>query len=1660
MQANGAALTIRGAKERLLLALLVSRANSVVPVAEIIDSLWEAGPPRSAVKSVQVYVVRLRQALEPAQDGARASLLTRQGSGYLLRVRPEEVDALLFADLVARGHRAAGTGAHDRAARLFREALGMWRGAPYADFQDTAFGTSEAARLGEMRLAALEARIDADLALGRHDEVIGELEALVHQHPLRERFWGQLMLALYRAGRQSDALLTFRRARHHLVEVMGVEPGPALRELEAAVLAQDASLLHVPAAPADQPPLPQSLARTGPVLVGREHLVKRLDRYWSETEHGHGGVVFVCGPAGSGRTRLVAELAHRVHARGAAVHDFEELLPADTKATEPAALIASARGRPVLAVVDDADLKGADAIRFIEESAETASRNGLLVVAIYDPANADTRLRAIEQGLAMERRLTLEPLSDTSAAALVRRYLGPAAEGEAVQRILSRGRGLPGLLHELAARWAEEHAARVVSGAAQQAPAAHQALSLVRAAVRDAVLELQRARDEHAAHMGGSEGGTFCPYKGLARYETQDAAIFYGREALIATLVARLVDTPLIAITGPSGAGKSSVVRAGLMPALASGVLPGSEQWRQCVFSPGRTPRRQLAELMDGASGRGTVVVVDQFEELFAACDDEDERRGFVHDLLGLCGGDPSPNRVVLAVRADFLGRCAAYPDLAARVGDGTVLVGPMTEQEVRRAVDGPARYAGLSAEPDLLDAVAADVQGRPGALPLLSTALVDTWERRRGRALTHAGYLAAGGVSGAVARLAESAFARLTPAGQDAARRIMVRLAEPGETGIAVGRRVPLDEVITPDDDQARSAFDVLVARRLLTIERDSVEVAHEALLSQWPRLVRWLEEDEQGRAIRRHLAPTAREWARSGRPGGELYRGARLASTLDWAADHEADLHPVEREFLEASRAAADRELREQRERADREARGRRRLRGALAAVVALLLAAVAVSAVAVNQRSHARTAERSAEARRLGARALTETVLDRSLLLAVEAVRTDPALETDGDLLAALLRSPYALRQVRGDGDRLLDMDITPDGRILAAGDNDGTLTFWDAQKMRRIGRPVRSGYSTPRLTFSPDGRQLGVISCPTLACSSWELYLWDTASHRLLRRLTGPGQNEITAAAPSWSRDGSIVATASASGVIFFDTSSGRERGRINIRGIDSNLGVVLLRAGPDLVVVLRGTRHAFIINPQTVRILRQVALPTPAFMAAASPDGRTLGIGTVQGRVFFVNLRTGHTRGVQGQHTASVWGMSFSKDGRIAASTSDDHDVMLWNVATGQRLLILQGHAGRVLAGVFSPDGRTLYSAGLDSTVIEWDLSGTRSFGVSVPRVPKGALLRLEGSPYNSAAWSADRSRGVIGYPNGTVATIDAATGKVIALGKPMTELENLAVSPDGRFAYLVSTDGTIRRWETNRGRTDLTATVPTPKREECYISISTNGRTLAVSTCSYSNPATPMPVYFLDARTLRRIGSPINVGYNPAWTQFSPDGQLLAMGSNYGRPGLAMASARTRRVLWSNRLIGEITALAFSADGQQLVVGAANGNVETFDVATGRRLAGPALAAQGLVIGVSFAPGGRTIMTSATDGTVRLWETAGLRPLGEPLPATSNEWIWAAFSPGGDRILALDPAGRIFSWPATVQAWLRRACSIVKRDFTPYERTVYSISPHSPPACS
>src|SRR5215208_836042 len=314
-EADDGAVTLGGQKERLLLALLLARPNQVVSVEALVTGLWGEHPPPTAAKTLQSHVVRLRRALEPARArGAAGEVLVTREPGYLLRVAPGALDAARFEELTAAGRRALADGSVEHAGSLLREALGLWRGRAFEEFLDADVGAAESDRLAELRLAALEDRVEADLRLGRHRELVAELEGLVRDQPLRERPWAQLLLALYRSGRQADALLAYQRARSVLVEELGIDPGGELRRLHAAVLAQDPGLELQPTGEvAAARELPEALYAVGPAFVGRSAELAWLRAAWARATHGRGGAVFVAGAQGMGKTRLAAELAREVH---------------------------------------------------------------------------------------------------------------------------------------------------------------------------------------------------------------------------------------------------------------------------------------------------------------------------------------------------------------------------------------------------------------------------------------------------------------------------------------------------------------------------------------------------------------------------------------------------------------------------------------------------------------------------------------------------------------------------------------------------------------------------------------------------------------------------------------------------------------------------------------------------------------------------------------------------------------------------------------------------------------------------------------------------------------------------------------------------------------------------------------------------------------------------------------------------------------------------------------------------------------------------------------------------------------------------------------------------------------------------------------------------
>src|SRR5215216_6808899 len=423
---DGRPVAVGGAKQRAVLAMLGLDANHAVTADRLIAGLWGEQPPPCAASMVQNYVWRLRRVL--GGDGG-AELLTR-GRGYELRIDRELVDVCRLERLVSEAARAAD--ADEPANGAAREALALFRGDPLADVADEPFAVAEIRRLEELRLTAAELAIDADLAAGRHDEVVGEIDALLAENPLRERLYARRMLALYRCGRQADALEAFRNARQTLVEEIGVEPSPELRRLHDAILRQDPSLDVAPA----EAELPRELdAAAAPPLAGRDDELSVLRVCWQHAAAGAGALVTLVGAYGMGKTRLAAEIASDAHREGAAV-----LYAAGTGSPE-AVLAAIARvreaRRPALVVLDDAERAPAVVRAALRELAPALQRLPVLVLATGQETAALARLEPDEA-------LVLEPLDAGGVGAIAAFYAPTGTEAVPAEALLATSRGIAG----------------------------------------------------------------------------------------------------------------------------------------------------------------------------------------------------------------------------------------------------------------------------------------------------------------------------------------------------------------------------------------------------------------------------------------------------------------------------------------------------------------------------------------------------------------------------------------------------------------------------------------------------------------------------------------------------------------------------------------------------------------------------------------------------------------------------------------------------------------------------------------------------------------------------------------------------------------------------------------------------------------------------------------------------------------------------------------------------------------------------------------------------------------------------------------------------------------------------------------------------------------
>ena len=1626
---DGLALTIGTGRQRALLALLVLRANEMVSSDRLVEELWGESPPPTAHKMLHNQVSALRQAL--GRDGR----LETRGSAYRLNVEPGERDVDRFEELVARGRALADTDAAG-AGEALRQALDLWRGPPLSDLAYESFAQTEITRLEERRWAAFEAHVEAELALGRHADVVSELEAAVAEEPLREHLQGQLMLALYRSGRQAEALESFRSARRTLVEEIGVEPGAELRALQEAILAHDPALDP----PAEPELLPAALERGSPLLAGRDHELAELVELLEDAREGGANVVLVGGGPGAGKTRLAAELAREARGRGMAVRYTNAGMPR----AEGSAGIEGGEGgeRPTLLIVDDADVASGDLMDRVAARTGPDAPGGLLVVLLQQSPEPPAPFAARQP-----RRIELGPLGPRAIDEIARLYAPAEIDSVPLRALAAESGGLPAAVHRAAAAWAREQAVDEIAASAGRAAAKRGELRAAEATLSGDLLALRGVDERGRSFAGGEEGDApspaVCPFPGLSTFDVAHAEYFFGRERLVAELVARLVGSPLLAVIGPSGSGKSSVVRAGLLPALGAGVLPGSERWRQALMRPGAHPHAELERALPDDAER-TVLVVDQFEEVFTFPRSEGERTRFLDALTELAGDREQRVQVVLAMRADFYGRCAEHDRLARLVGANQVLVGPMRGEELRRAIEEPARRVGLRVEPALTDALIADVLDEPGGLPLLSAALLEQWRERDGRVMRRAGYERTGGVSGAVGRLAERTYAQLSEPEREAARPILLRLADAGEQEAAfVRRRMPLDELDSEGDAPTAAALAALVDSRLVTADEETLEVAHEALLREWPRLRAWLEDDAEGRRLHQHLIHAARDWDQGGRDPGELYRGARLASALEWHTGHERDLNELERSFLDESQAEAEHESEHQR-------RTNRRLRALLAGLAAILALAVMAGVVALNQRGEARDAALVADAQRLGVEALSEERLDRALLLTRTAVALDESPATQGNLLSVLQRTPDALGVV-DHGWGMYGVAISPDGKLMATASERGSVDFYDAATRQPLGRPYRIEDSLiQNVRFSPDGGTLAVsavdpddpehngivelldprtrerrlrVRLPALSEVAPFVYadvlFLPSGRDLLVRQVSGVGPD--APAAPLYRVDGETGAVMDqlqvgryASG---FYASSTADRRRMFLSSIRAN--------------------RTWEIDSDLLRVVR--SWPVGDVAGAVSPDGRVFALGSEAGGVRMLDLSSGEVRPLTGRHDGGVVRMRFTPDGRTLVTTDSEGGVFAWDVERGTVAQRFIGHSEGIDGLDLTVDGRTLMTVSTDTRAILWDLAGDRRLD---RRFAVGRRFDLIDTP-RGIAISPDGRTLAFTHSDGAVDLIDTPTlrrrGTLRALDAAAA---SVAFNPDGRLLAVTGEGGrvTLSNAKTLAPAGELEGV----RSYSQALAFSPDGRLLAAAEVG-AGPNTSLEEQQLRVWNVRTRALTSFRGSSPASSiAFSPDGRLIAAAAF--ESGTHVRDARTGKIV--KRLdTGDLSrSVAFSPDGELLFVGQYDGRGYLVSTKTWKPV-GQALegAHTARITFPDFSPDGRTLVTSAADGTVVLWDVATQKPIGSPIKLAPNTFASAALSPDGSRLYAISTRGEGISFNMSPEAWKRHACFVAGRELTAVE---------------
>lgn len=1051
------------------------------------------------------------------------------------------------------------------------------------------------------------------------------------------------------------------------------------------------------------------------------------------------------------------------------------------------------------------------------------------------------------------------------------------------------------------------------------------------------------------------------PYKGLRAFQQADAADFFGRAAMIQRVIDRLqeavVENNFLAVIGPSGSGKSSLVKAGVLPALRRGQIPGSENWFYAEMVPGEVPLEELgAALLSVSNSRlpGIVetlrdhvdglalgvnealpskdskllLMIDQFEELFTQVELERDRQQFLDLILNAVNAENSPVIIIATLRADFYDRPLMYQGFGELIRARTELVLPLNDEELADTIGGPAFRVGALLEDGLVETIIDDVREQPGALPLLQYALTELFERREGAVLTNAAYQDIGGTLGALAKRAEEVFRRFNDGGQNMARQMFLRLVTLGEGQEDTRRRILQSELLTLGDrDDAEDVIDRFGRYRLLTFDRDdatrspTVEVAHEALIRRWERLREWLTESRNDVRLERELLNAAHEWEIAGKDKSYLMQGNRLLTFEEWSETSSLRLNELEVEFLSASlalrdeRAAMERARQERERELERQKARNMRIAAVIFGVAALV--AVILSLFAFDQRNKADEQRVIADEQRVIAedqRVIAEdqrVIADEQREIAVDAMHVAETNERKNLSLALAANARTAL----SEHDPALALSVAIEARHA--------FEPPEAEALRILGAAAFSPGPRFRFTDSP-------------------------------RSILGVAFNS----------DGSIGAYAGSEAVIYLvDTSTGESLGRI---ATDSPVNAVAFS-------------------------------PDDSLVAAAMSDG-TVGAWQVADSAEAYRLSG---------HEDIVTDIEFSADGDTLASSSADSTVRLWDAASGDPLHILQAHIDYVFKLSFSADGARLASSSAaigigegdrtpaHNTIQIWDVASGENT-LTIPPDGVGFVRDVEFSP-DGATIAATTWSGALG---GTARIYDAESGEELQrLYAHRDTIANLEFSPDGAYLATASRDQSVRIWDIDKGVL-VTSYVDLGDRIQ-DIEFSPDGEYLLIGLGEAGNfpdgsdsPA-DSSAYLWDLRN-RKQAQVFRGHSNWVWAaDISSGGSLVASGSGplFFPASLDDLDASVR--IWDATTGQQAVALhghthtvdsvKFLPDGQHLLSASWDGTIRRWDLGDGHEVQRYNLpyetgSAPPRVYMIELLPNGLQFVSGSQDGVIRLWD--------------------------------------------------------------------------------